>query len=99
MRIFDDFHETKAAFNNKEEHISELVKLINDLHEGNRIKDIMLIIRTTDTEPAPKGLPQNVINAVTVDTEYETNVFMRFATDILFEKARKIAIKDYLRSA
>ncbi len=97
MRIFDDFHETKGDFDTKNERIDALINVLNSLNEDNKIKDIMVIARTTETELGPKGLPHDMMSAVTVDTEYEANVFMRFATDILFEKTREIAVKEFLR--
>ncbi len=98
MRTFDDYtrHEVKGA--GKKEHIDSILEYINNLHSNGKIKDIMIIARTADTEPTSKyGLPQNIVNALTVDSEYEATVFMRFATDILFDRMKHVAIRDYLR--
>lgn len=95
MKLFNDFtnHEIIGT---KEDQITAIVDMLNNLHKNNKIKDIMLIVRTTDTEPGPKGLPQNIYNSITVDTEYEATVFARFATDILFNRMKEIAVKDFV---
>ena len=97
MKMFDDYTKHETGANNKKEHIDSVLEFINNLHKDSKIKDIMVIARTTDTEPCPKGLPQNVINALTVDSEYEATVFMRFAADMLFDRMKHIAISDFVK--
>jgi hypothetical protein len=97
MQIFDDYTRHDTGAGNKKEQVDSILEFVNKLHADGKIKDIMVITRTTDTEPAPKGLPQNVINALTVDTEYEATVFMRFATDMLFDRMKHIAIAGFVK--
>jgi hypothetical protein len=96
VRIFDDYTKHEAG-GTKEETINTIVKMLNEFHTEHNIKDIFLLVRLADTDLAPNGLKQTLINGVTVDTEYEATVFMRFATDVLFDRMKQIAVKDFAK--
>jgi hypothetical protein len=96
MRVFDD-QKILNKFTTKKNGIKFIINLIYKLFKKGEIKDILVIARTTDETPGPTGLPQNVINWTSVDTEYEATVFNRFASDLLFDIMKKIAIKEFIK--
>ena len=72
-----------------------MIYRLSELNKDNKIKDLMIIARTDNKKLGKYDLPQNVFNYVSVDTKYEATVFMRFATDMLFDEMEHIAVKDY----
>jgi hypothetical protein len=97
MRVFDDM-KIQGKFTNKEDAFKSTMERLNMLYANNEIKDILIIARTTEQTLGPAGLPQNVFNYTSVDTEYEATVFNRFASDMFFDKMKQIAIKDFYES-
>jgi hypothetical protein len=62
------------------------------------IKDILVIARLKDETPGPKGLPQNMLNSISVDTQYEITVFNKMASDLLFNKLGQIIERDTVKA-
>jgi hypothetical protein len=96
MKLFDDY-KNKISLNSKEKGITYMVDLLSQLDKDNKIKDLLVIARINDEELGSSGLPHNIYNFTSIDTKNEATVFMRFATDILFDKMEYIAVKDFLK--
>ncbi len=97
MRIYDDGkiiskHETK------EDAMESVIRDLYERYNKGEIKDILIIARTTDEEIGEHGLPHNITNWTSVDTEYEATVFNRFASDMLFDRMKHIAIEEFMES-